>query len=118
LEGERDVLLAVKNVRGTLGGFFLFRGAPGLCVIGLGMVPALTGRSLGAGLVRAGLDFARRQWGVSRFCLDVVAFDRCATAVCRRLGFVTVGRYSRSAPELGGEVVKSMRLEAGVDELG
>lgn len=118
LEDERDVLLAVRDARGALAGFFSFRGSPGLCIIGLGMAPGLTGRSLGPGFVRDGLEFARGQWRVSRFHLEVVAFNRRALTVYMRLGFVSVGRFSRAASELGGKVVEWIEMEAASEELG
>jgi [ribosomal protein S18]-alanine N-acetyltransferase len=117
LEGGRDVLLAVKDACGALAGFFSFEGSPDLCTIGLGLAPERTGRSLGQGFVRAGLDFARKQWGVSRFRLEVVTFNRRALTVYTRLGFVPVGRFSRAAPELGGEVVGWVKMEAVGDQL-
>jgi ribosomal-protein-alanine N-acetyltransferase len=118
LEPERDVLLAGEDPTGTLAGFFSFRGSPDLCVIGLGLAPDLTGRSLGAGYVRAGLDFARRRWGVSRFRLEVVVFNRRAISVYTRLGFAPVSRFSRAAQELGGRVVEWIGMEVAAAELG
>ena len=66
--------------------------------------------------MRAGLDFARRQWRVSRFRPEVVAFNRRALKVYKRLGFVPVGRYSRAAPELGGQILEWITLEAAGEE--
>jgi ribosomal-protein-alanine N-acetyltransferase len=118
LEAERDVLLAGEDRTGTLAGFFSFRGSPDLCVIGLGLAPDLTGRSLGEGYVRAGLDFARRRWGVSRFRLEVVAFNRRAISIYTRLGFTPVSRSSRAAQELGGRVVEWISMEVATEESG
>lgn len=117
LERERDVVLAVKDAGGLLAGFFSFRGSPGLCRIGLGLAPGLTGRSLGPAFVRAGLDFACRQWRVSRFRLEVVAFNVRAVTVYTRLGFVSVRRFSRPAQELGGEIVEWIEMEAAAEGL-
>jgi ribosomal-protein-alanine N-acetyltransferase len=117
LEDERDVLLAVKDAGGAFAGFFSFRGSPGLCTIGLGLAPRLIGRSLGPGFVRAGLDFAVRQWRVSRFRLEVVAFNVRAVRVYERLGFVSTARFSRSAPELGGKVVAWIEMEVATEAL-
>jgi ribosomal-protein-alanine N-acetyltransferase len=118
LEGERSALLAVRDANGALAGFFSFNGSPGLCVIGLGLAPEWTGRALGTGFVRAGLDFARGQWRVSRFSLEVVAFNRRALRVYEQVGFVSVDRFSRAAPELDGQVVEWVRMEAAAEELG
>lgn len=117
LESDRDVLLAVRNARGEFAGFFAFKGSRERCVIGLGLAPALTGRSLGAGFVRAGLAFARRQWDVVCFSLEVVAFNRRAIAVYERLGFVEMARISRSAQELGGEMVEFIEMELVVTDV-
>ena len=45
-------------------------------MIGLGLAPALTGRSLGGGFCLACLAFARRQWDVGPSnSLQVAAFN-------------------------------------------
>ena len=115
LESDRDVLLAVHDARGEFAGFFAFKGSRERCVIGLGLAPALTGRSLGAGFVRAGLAFACRQWDVVRFSLEVAAFNGRAIAVYERLGFVETGRVSRAAPELAGEMVEFIEMAVASD---
>jgi ribosomal-protein-alanine N-acetyltransferase len=115
LESDRDVLLAVRDARGELAGFFAFKGSRERCVIGLGLTPALTGRSLGAGFVRAGLAFARRQWDAVCFSLEVAAFNRRAITVYERLGFVETGRVSRAAPELAGEMVEFIEMAVATD---
>jgi len=53
---------------------------------------------------------------VSRFRPEVVAFNRRALKVYKRLGFVPVGRYSRAAPELGGQILEWITLEAAGEE--
>jgi ribosomal-protein-alanine N-acetyltransferase len=116
LERERDVLLAARDARGGFVGFFAFKGSRDRCEIGLGLAPELTGCSLGLAFVRAGLSFARRQWGVTRFCLEVAAFNRRALTVYERLGFVESGRVSRAAPELGGEMVEFIEMTLGPTE--
>jgi ribosomal-protein-alanine N-acetyltransferase len=113
LESERDVLLAARDAGGEFAGFFAFKGSRDRCEIGLGLAPALTGRSLGLGFVRAGLAFARRQWGVTRFCLEVAGFNRRAITVYEHLGFVETGRVSRAAPELAGETVEFIEMALG-----
>ena len=115
LERDRDVLLAVRDAQGELAGFFAFKGSRERCVIGLGLAPALTGRSLGGGFVRAGLAFARRQWDVAGFRLEVAAFNRRAIAVYERLGFVETGRVSRAAQELAGEMVEFIEMAVASD---
>jgi ribosomal-protein-alanine N-acetyltransferase len=116
LERERDVLLAARDARGGFVGFFAFKGSRDRCEIGLGLAPELTGCSLGLAFVRAALSFARRQWGVTRFCLEVAAFNRRALTVYERLGFVESGRVSRAAPELGGEMVEFIEMTLGPTE--
>jgi len=48
---------------------------------------------------------------LARFCLDVAAFNRRASAVYARLGLVETGRVSRSTPELDGETVELIEME-------
>ena len=117
LESDRDVLLAVRDARGEFAGFFAFKGSRERCVIGLGLAPALTGRSLGPAFVRAGLAFARRRWDVVCFSLEVAAFNRRAIAVYERLGFVEKGRVSRAAPELAGETVEFIEMAVPSDRV-
>lgn len=117
LESDRDVLLAVRDARGEFAGFFAFKGSRERCVIGLGLAPAFTGRSLGAGFVRAGLAFARHQWDVASFSLEVASFNRRAIIVYERLGFVETGRASRAAPELAGEAVEFIEMAVASDRV-
>lgn len=57
-------------------------------------------------------EFAGRQWAVTRLRLEVASFNRRALAVYMRLGFASVGRFSRAAPELGGRAVEWVGMEA------
>lgn len=113
LERDRDVLLAARDARGEFAGFFAFKGSRDRCEIGLGLAPELTDRRLGLGFVRAGLAFARLEWGVKSFFLEVAAFNRRALIVYERLGFVETGRTSRAAPELDGKTVEFIEMALG-----
>ena len=63
----------------------------------------------------AGLAFARRQWGVVCFSLEVAAFNQRAIAVYERLEFVETGRVSRAAPELAGAMVEFIEMAVASD---
>jgi ribosomal protein S18 acetylase RimI-like enzyme len=55
---------------------------------------------------------------VSRFRLEVVAFNRRAISIYTRLGFTPVSRSSRAAQELGGRVVEWISMEVATEESG
>jgi [ribosomal protein S18]-alanine N-acetyltransferase len=65
------------------------------------MRPDLTGRSLGAEFLRAGLRFARETYSPPAFRLTVAAFNLRAIRVYERAGFETVETFG--APTMGAE---------------
>jgi RimJ/RimL family protein N-acetyltransferase len=110
----RSPYFAVRNESSDLVGFFCFgtaaqvggeRGTPSLfgpdgCVtVGLGMHPHLTGRGLGLSFVEAGLDFARTAYTPTSFRLFVLAWNKRATRVYERAGFVPIGRVWQGEDE-------------------
>jgi ribosomal-protein-alanine N-acetyltransferase len=104
--GERDTIVAAYRLR-ELCGYFSFAGDRHLCTIGLGLAPAMTGRSMGEGFVTAGLAFAVARWRVSRFRLEVAAFNHRAITVYKRLGFDTRRSLVR---EDGGDRVEFLEM--------
>lgn len=116
LDAEDDLYVAVDGAAGELAGFFGYRGAPADCRIGLGLAPERTGRSLGAGFVAAGLEFARRRWGARFFRLEVASFNQRAIVVYERLGFTKRRSFERSAVERQGETVEFIEMVLGTEE--
>ena len=70
-------------------------------VYGLGVRPDLTGRGLGLGFFRAGLEYARELHAPARVGLAVAAFNARAIEVYKRAGFRESGRHVRSFPRWG-----------------
>lgn len=69
---------------GRLRGFYMGRR---ILDIGLGLRPDLTGKGLGPGFVRAGLDFGIRKWQPRAIRLTVAVENARAIKVYQRLGF-------------------------------
>ena len=78
---------------GVLVGSFQFKREHDPLEIGLGLRPDLTGRGLGLGFVRAGMDFAREHFGATAIWLAVATFNQRAITVYERAGFRLVGTY-------------------------
>ena len=72
---------------GALIGFFQFKHEQQPLEIGLGLRPDLTGRGLGLAFVRAGMAYAREQFGARRLSLAVTTFNARAIKVYERAGF-------------------------------
>jgi ribosomal-protein-alanine N-acetyltransferase len=73
--------------RGALVGFFQFEKKGHSVEVGLGLRPDLTGKRLGLGFLRAGLEFARRRFSPEGFRLTVATFNERAIRVYERAGF-------------------------------
>lgn len=58
--------------------------------IGLGLAPEVCGRGLGAGFLRAGLDFAVQTWHPRAFRLTVACFNLRAIRTYEKLDFRTI----------------------------
>ena len=87
---------AVLDSEGDLMGMFSFYPRHGNIVeVGLGMRPDKTGQGAGLAFVRAGLDFARREFKPASFQLDVAAFNQRARLVYERAGFAETGTLTR-----------------------
>lgn len=93
---------AVDEEVGDLVGFFSFkRSDHGAIQIGLGLRPDRTGRGLGGGFVRAGLEYAHSRFDATELVLSVASFNRRAITVYERAGFVASRSFVHSTN--GGE---------------
>jgi ribosomal-protein-alanine N-acetyltransferase len=90
---RRGRYFEVVDADGDLVGFFEFKHEQKPLEIGLGLRPDLTGRGLGLEFVRAGMEFARREFGATDLCLTVATFNQRAITVYERAGFREVERY-------------------------
>jgi RimJ/RimL family protein N-acetyltransferase len=86
---------SVHEDGGAIAGYYYFDQREDAIFFGLGLRPDLTGRGLGLGFVKAGLDFARERFGPSRFVLDVAEFNERAIRVYERAGFSRTGTKTR-----------------------
>lgn len=82
---------------GVLVGFFQFKHEHQPLEIGLGLRPDLTGRGLGLEFVRAGVAYARHQFGARELSLAVATFNARAITVYERAGFQPGETYIHNA---------------------
>ena len=80
---------AVLNAENELAGFFCFEPRGDAVELGLGLRPEDTGKGLGDGFIRAGMDFARNRFHPRQFRLQVAAFIQRAIRLYGKLGFQT-----------------------------
>jgi [ribosomal protein S18]-alanine N-acetyltransferase len=78
---------AVLDGGDELAGFYEYLPEGDAIIIGLGLRPDWTGRGLGLGFVRSGLEFARHTFHPESFRLRVGVFNRRAIKVYERAGF-------------------------------
>src|SRR5262249_39021124 len=80
---------------GALVGTFSFTRLSNSVEIGLAMRPDMTGRGLGLGFVRSGMDFALRRYAPGTLTLDVATFNRRAITVYTHAGFSPLRTFQR-----------------------
>lgn len=92
-EKRKGSYFSVRDERSVLVGFFEFTASGSTVEIGLGLRPDLTGKGLGRGFLRAGMEFARRSFAAKDFRLPVAAFNRRAIRVYEKGGFRPVDTF-------------------------
>jgi RimJ/RimL family protein N-acetyltransferase len=106
-DGDVDPVLnperfyAARDEADELIGFYYFEPKPPDMDYGLGLRPDLAGRGLGLEFFRAGLAFARDEYGPSRVFLHVAAFNERALRVYERAGFRVVSSHVRTFDRFG-----------------
>ena len=93
---RRDGLRAVVDDDGELIGFWNFVPEGDEVRIGLGMRPDLTGRGLAQPFIKAGLEYAQREWRPRHFRLWVARWNERALRAYRRAGFREVRQDAES----------------------
>lgn len=104
---RRSPHYAVRDAQGELVGFFVFGSAAsveeystpylfserGTLLVGLGLRPDLSGKGLGAEFVKAGLEFAYREFMPRRFRLFVLSWNARAIRLYEKVGFRQVRTF-------------------------
>jgi RimJ/RimL family protein N-acetyltransferase len=101
---------AARDERGSLVGFFYYDERGDTVEIGLGLRPDLTGRGLGPGFLRSGIEFARDTFHARRIVLNVAAFNDRAITVYERAGFRRTGEHVRTFARWGEVPFVEMEL--------
>jgi RimJ/RimL family protein N-acetyltransferase len=65
--------------------------------IGMGMRPDLTGKGFGKQYAAAVFNFAGTRYSEKQHRVTVAEFNRRAQRLCRRFGFTTLSRFTRTA---------------------
>jgi [ribosomal protein S18]-alanine N-acetyltransferase len=105
-----ECFFEARDEAGDLVGFYYFEKRGDAMFFGLGLRPDLTGRGLGLGFVRRGLEYGREHLQPRRVILDVAAFNERAIRVYARAGFRETGRKLRSFPRWGEVEFVDMEL--------
>jgi RimJ/RimL family protein N-acetyltransferase len=99
----------------SLVGFYYFEWKGTVLEYGLGLRPELAGRGVGLEFLRAGLDFAHREFRPEQVILAVAAFNDRARIVYERAGFRVVGRHMRHFERWGDVEFIDMEEAGGAD---
>ncbi|SDJ78774.1 ribosomal-protein-alanine N-acetyltransferase [Sediminibacillus albus] len=79
---------------GKLIGFFNFYEKQNNTIeLGLGMKPEFTGKGMGLGFLKAGLDFAKTNFNPAAITLSVAAFNKRAIKLYEKTGFVPIKTF-------------------------
>ncbi len=86
------VFTALKE-EAVAGFFSVSRSDDGVCEIGLGMRPDLTGNGKGTDFLKDGLSFVINQFKPNKITLSVAAFNQRAIKVYMKNGFTAVDKF-------------------------
>jgi RimJ/RimL family protein N-acetyltransferase len=114
-----EVLWLAAEIDGTVvGGADFHRGRRPKCAhtasLGVALLPEARGVGLGAAMLSAGIDWARRS-GITKLKLGVFATNDRAIALYRKLGFVEEGRL-RGEARIEGEDVDEVLMARFLDD--
>ena len=85
--------------------------------VGVGLRPDLTGRGLGAGFLRAVLEFGKRTFAPAAFRITVAAFNERSRHLCLRSGFRPMRRFARAGDQTKFTIlVRPASAEVSADE--
>lgn len=113
VDQEREILDAdyrnahywsARDDAGELVGFYEYTFKEGAELnIGLGLRPDLTGRGLGEGFVRAGMEFGLTLYSPRRWTLEVAKFNDRARRIYERVGFEIDGEMTNTLNDVPWE---------------
>jgi [ribosomal protein S18]-alanine N-acetyltransferase len=86
----------------------------GVCEIGLGMRPDLTGNGMGSGFLKAGLSFVINEFKPGKITLSVAAFNKRAIKVYEKNGFTAIDTFMQNT---NGGTYEFLRMEYNVEKM-
>ncbi|OIU72590.1 GNAT family N-acetyltransferase [Rossellomorea aquimaris] len=110
-ESRGDTVFTVFKETEAVGYFSITRPEKGVCDIGLGMRPDLTGNGMGAGFLKAGLSFVIDEFKADKITLSVAAFNQRAIKVYEKNGFTAIDAFIQ---ETNGGTYEFLRMEYNV----
>jgi [ribosomal protein S18]-alanine N-acetyltransferase len=103
-----ETVFTVLKEDSVTGFFSVSKPEEGICDIGLGMRPELTGNGMGSDFLKAGLSFVINEFKPDKITLSVATFNQRAIRVYKKNGFTAIGTFMQ---DTNGGTYEFLRME-------
>jgi [ribosomal protein S18]-alanine N-acetyltransferase len=111
-ESRGDTVFTVRKEEAVAGFFSVTRPGAGVCDIGLGMRPDLTGNGMGSDFMKAGMAFVINELKPSKITLSVATFNQRAIKLYKNIGFTAIDTFIQ---DTNGGTYEFLRMEYNVE---